>query len=68
MIFNVNKSLLIIFLRKCHRVAPSVVQNLMSDGGQMSLFHHNLPHSLTIVGFNVHHVNAFDHLRQVNAD
>ena len=32
------------------------------------LFHHNLPDSLSALSLNMHHVDAFGHLRQVDAD
>ena len=32
------------------------------------LFHHNLSDGMTTVGFDVHHVDAFSHVREVDAD
>ena len=37
-------------------------------GGKWESFHHNLPDGLAAFGLDVHHVDAFGHLRQVDAD
>ena len=38
------------------------------QSNRCGLFHHNLSYGLTIVGLNVHHVDALGHVRQVDAD